>query len=292
MNLGTIRLRVLKRVPGLDPVLLDGFILDRYQAVLDRVNWRRQRVTATIQTVAPYATGTLSLTAGSDAVTLAGGAFTEDFDGRQLVLPDRDETYIFTYVGAAAGTLDRPFEGETETTGFQLAQSIYALPSDARIVQRARLLSQPRDLARRDPGALPNVFGTPQVWMLAADEASDPPVMRMRIHPIPDQVYSLDVDYDREAPAVAGSSASLLPWIRPAAVIAGATADALAAKAPPDYAGSDREGAKYEKYLADMVRTEALNRGAVPLRVASWISRPNLLRTIRNASPRSGPRLP
>src|SRR5215469_10671038 len=113
---GDIRHRVVKEVPGIDLLLIDGYLSDRYTSILDKLRWNRQKTQYVFQTTAPYSTGTLTLTNASNAVVLAGGTFTNAMSGLSLLVGGRNEPYTFTYTGATTGTLDRPFEGDTLST--------------------------------------------------------------------------------------------------------------------------------------------------------------------------------
>ena len=297
MTLGEIRLRVTQRVPGVNPQLIAGFIFDRYQAILDALRWSRQSVEVVIQTAAPYTTGTVTMTPGSASVVLAGGTFTAGMTGMQFRVEAESEPYGFAFATATTGTLDRPYDGDASGPGigYSLTQAIYALPAEVRILGAARLLDRSIPLEKTSKEQLDRsapqrpVQGTPRLWAPAADDTTDPPVMQIELYPVPDAVHSVVVSYTAEAPALAGSGASLLPWLRPSALVAGATSDAL--EVAKDYAGADRQQVKYLGYLADMVRTECLNRGPQRIRPSGWMTRQNLQRAMYSL-PRTGPRLP
>lgn len=296
MNYGQIRMRVVKEAPGVDFALIDGYLLDRYTSILDRLKWRRQDAEVVLVTVAPYTTGTLALTLGSAAVTLTGGTFTTGMTGRSFRVGGRDEWYEFSYVSATTATLDRVYEGATAAAAtYSIFQNIYPLPADCRVLNS---LTSPElgplgriaraELNASAPGR--PATGTPELYAPYMDNASDPPLMQIELYPIPDAVVSMVVSYTAEASAIAGTSTTIVPWLRPAALIAGATADALEHK--ENYTRSALQELKYEKYVLDMMRTEALNRGPQPVRLASWLTRHNLERAVRSAGNRTGPRLP
>jgi hypothetical protein len=293
---GELRYRVLKEAPGVDLALLDGYFLDRYTAILDRLKWSRLEVDWAFTTTAPYSSGTVTLTAGQTTVALAGGTFDASMTGRILRAGGSDESYEFTFATAASGQLDRPYAGDTGAYTYQLLQSVYALPRDARIVTDLRPLSVAADLTRTGKVDLDHAsptrpaIGTPCQWALAPDANTDPPVMQIELYPVPDAAYSFALSYAMEAPGILGSGTTLLPWLRPSALVAGATADAL--NHLENYAGGDRQELKYERYLGDMVRTECANRGPQRIRLASWLTRDNVQRAIRSSSNRTGPRLP
>lgn len=296
MTYGEIRGRVAREVPGCDLKLIDGYLQDRHTAILDRLNWKRLRVDYVIQTTAPYQTGLVTATAGSAAVTIAGGTFTAGMTGRVMRFESRTEPYEFTYVGAGSGTLDRPFEGSTGAYVFQLVQSVYSLPAEARIVESARLLDADRPLRRLSKSEMDmespsrGALGVPTVFAAAPDLVSDPPVLQIEFYPIPDAVYSIAIPYILEQTPPSATATSILPWLRPSALVAGAKSDAL--EHLKDYAGADRAQIKYEGYVADMVRGECFQRGAQPLKLARWMTKANLKQNFRNAGSSTGPRLP
>lgn len=288
---GQIRQRVVKECPGVDITLIDGYLTDRYTAILDKLRWSRQKTQYIFQTAAPYATGTLTLTNGLNTVALAGGTFTSAMNGQTLLVGGRSEPYTFTYVSGSTGTLDRPFDGASLSTyTFELVQSIYPLPSTTRAFESARLLDNDiqldfltraelnRSLASRpglaypvsSGGGVPFV-GCPEIVALAIDSNTTPPQMQIELVPAPDQVYSIAVDLVSEASTSTGtppaSSVTLLPWVRPACLTAFAVADSFAHL-------KDRDSSQYwraqaEGYLGDMTRTEIANAGPMQMSLGS-----------------------
>lgn len=112
---GEIRFRLTKAHPGIDPDLVDGWIDDRYAAILDALEWQRRRVMAVLQTTAPYATGTVTVAADSAAIALAGGTWAAGMTGRGFRVDGRSEIYTFTRTANTTGTLDRAYEGASDT---------------------------------------------------------------------------------------------------------------------------------------------------------------------------------
>jgi hypothetical protein len=64
---------------------------------------------------AKYSTGTVSVTNGSDLVSLTGGTWTNAMTNRHFSVAGRTESYPFTYLTATTGRLKRPYEGPTGT---------------------------------------------------------------------------------------------------------------------------------------------------------------------------------
>lgn len=284
---GQIRSRVVKECPGVDLTLVDGYLTDGYTSILDKLRWSRQKTQYVFQTVAPYSTGTLTLTLGSTAVVLAGGTFTSAMSGMQLLAAGRSEAYTFTYTGATTGTLDRPFDGPTLSTyTFNLVQSVFTLPSTARTFENAQLLDQniPLEIQTRSQlnQSLPSrplvgdlsspLIGCPLIVALAIDSTSNPPQMQIEVIPAPDKVYSIAVDMVSEASTSTGtvptSGTTLLPWVRPAALTAFAVADCFAHL--KDLPSSEYWKAKANTYLGDMARTEIANAGPMQMSMGSY----------------------
>lgn len=292
---GELRYRVITRVPGSNLDLVDGWLLDRYTQILDRLQWRRMDAEAVLVTVAPYTDGTLAVTNGSDIATLTGGTFTSDMTGRAIRIASRDEFYEFNFVDAGTVQLDRVYEGDTDAAAaYSVWQSVYPLPTDLRILKS---ISAPgwdmTRLSRAEINQSANTreaTGRPRTYSLYMDDSSDPPQPQIEVYPVPDDVYSLTISYTLEAPAIAGTGTSLLPWLRPSAIVAGATSDALAAA--KDFTGAQWELGKYEQYVGDMTRTESYSRGPQRIKLADWMTRHNVERALNSARNRTGPRLP
>jgi hypothetical protein len=146
MTYGQLKIRFVKAYPGVDLELIEGWIGDVYADILHELPWQRQNVTGVLQTLAPYATGTVACTTGSNAIQGAGTAWTPAMSGMQIrmtnpnAIPDSegdddggsdftdddivvaspdDDIYTFTYVGATSGTLDRPYEGTGAATAIE-----------------------------------------------------------------------------------------------------------------------------------------------------------------------------
>lgn len=84
-----------------------------------------------IQTVAEYSTGTVSVTNGSTTVTGSGTTFTSAMTGRKIRVSGDSEYYTVTYVGATSLTLDRNYEGTTDSgLSYSIFKDIYRVRGD------------------------------------------------------------------------------------------------------------------------------------------------------------------
>jgi hypothetical protein len=110
---GQIRLRLAKANPGVDLELIDGWIQDRYTEMLDALPWKRLEGEIVLQSPPSYQTGTLAAQQGSANITGSGTAWTAAMDGLTIRIANASEYYMFTYVSATAGTLDRAYEQPT-----------------------------------------------------------------------------------------------------------------------------------------------------------------------------------
>lgn len=266
-------MRLRRLLPGVDADLLDGWIADRYQRILDALAWKRRTIQTTLQTVAPYSTGTVSATAGSTTVTGSGTTWTATHTGIRLRFTGREEWYTFTRTGATAGTLDRPFEGTTGSgLSYTLYQPLLTLPSDCRIVAGDLLEMQTGapihpEPELRDTGAT----GPPQYYRAVMDSTGTPPQMRLELWPAPDAVRSIRIEYTAEDTAFAqgvdsSTSASMLPWVREGCLVAGVEDDGRTHMATLDPAhaavhlqAAGKAGLRYEAQLEDMKRTAMAN---------------------------------
>ena len=271
-TLGELRYRLNKLAPGVDPDLLDQWILDRHQEILDALPWQRLDAEGSIQTVDEYNTGTAAVTHGSNAVTGTGTTWTSAMTGRRIRFNSEDEYYTFTRTGNTTGTLDRNYEGEDDTDAtYRINYAICALSSAARIVTGVRSMSLPLDklsrgeLNAKDPGRA--AYGAPEYYVPYFDDSSDPPVQQVELYPCPDTEQGLLYTYVKEvAPSPSSPGTSILAWMRPAALIAGVMADIMRSERKIREAG-DYE-VRFAQLVAEMASTEARRIGPTRLEMA------------------------
>lgn len=285
-TLGEIRFRLSKLAPGVDLDLLDGWIQDRYTAALDYLPWQRLDADGVIQTVAEYTAGTISVTNGSTSITGSGTVWTTAMNGRLIRIAEQSEFYEFTRTGDTTGTLDRPYEGETASgLSYRIAQNLYVLPADLRLLHSVRSLSRNLPLSRKSPAELramaPSqaVHSPPLYYALAMDSLTDPPQPRLELYPIPTVVeaFAYRYTYDPVNPPTSGGS--MLPFIRPAILMAGVQADiAMMAK---DFGAADRYEAKFRALLAEAAGVDSDNTGPTRLRMPERYTRHRVKRWAR-----------
>lgn len=301
MTYGELRFRLTKLAPGVDPDLIEGWIDDRYMEILDRLSWTRLRVESVLQTVAPYATGTVSMTNGLNTVALAGGAWSSAMTGRAFRVDGQQEYYEFTRTGALAGTLDRVYEGETAAgLAYRIFQNIYPLPAALRILEEIRSFTLgPLDKFSKAQlnASVPSrpAYGVPRVWTPYMDDSSDPPQPQVELYPIPDAAIGLPFSYiaDKAALSAGAATATLLPWLRPAAMVAGCEASIL--RHLKEWIGARLAGEEFERQISLMLNNEAKMKGPTRIRMASRFTRHRLARSLGSAANsiyRSDPTLP
>jgi len=269
MTYGEIRYRLNKIVGGVDHDILDGYIQDRYKEILDRIPWARLESRSVLQTVAEYNTGTVTVTNGSTTILGSGTTWTTEMSGRMIRISSESEYYEFTRTSETAGTLDRPYEGETASAlAYQINASIYTLPSDLRILNGMSSFSLGDELVKKSLGELREMaprrdqYGSPQFYAIYPDQGSDPPLSQVELYPIPTNVESLPYEYTADQDAPSAASTSLLPWMRPAALIAG-----VRAELSDDLAVKQYWEARFTKLVADMVIDAARRAGPVPIKM-------------------------
>jgi hypothetical protein len=212
--------------------------------------------------------------------------------GRWIRISGQSEYYTFTYVSGTTGTLDRVYESDTETgLSYKISKSVYALPSDLRLLHSMRILTDPDDLDQSSQEELDETaparesYGTPDRYALYANDASTPPVAQVELYPIPDAVIGIPYWYSQDPTLFAATATSsfIAPWLSPDAIYSGVEADAL--RKEKDYAGYDRAEAAYNNHLTEMFHGEATRMGARPLKMAPAYTRHNRQRTTRYGWP-------
>lgn len=266
MTYGQIRFQITKAFPKVDPDLIEGWINQRYDEIMGELPWTRLHVQSVLQTVAPYATGTVLVTLGSAALVLTSGTWTALMSGRSFRIAGRSESYTFTRVTNTTGTLDRAYEGPTAATAaYSIFDNVYALPSDCRLLEDDAFVSQLGPMRRFSRGELDvsdplrQGTGTPQAWASRMDDSSTPPNMQVELYPVPNKAIGIPFTYVMDASPLTAASSILQVWIQSAALIEGTTAKIKAHLR--DYAGAQYHTATAKSALANMRTSEAQGMG-------------------------------
>ena len=279
MTVGKLKLRMLKQFPGLDLDVLEGFISDRYSEIIQELPWSRLNVSAILQTVAPYAAGTVAVGEGSSDITLTGGAWTPQMSNRFFRVGGRAEFYGFHYVDPTTGLLDRPYEGPSNlAAGYKVYQSIYPLPADVRILPEDGMSGELGPLTRTDWAELNVIsptrtgFGTPKWWAPRMDENTSPPGMQVELYPIPDRSYTIPYEYVGEVVEPGASTAAYQVWMGPTtALVEGVTGKILRTRG--DYTGAQLAMAEAARALKVMRANEAQRMGTAHMKMGSYYTR-------------------
>ncbi len=279
-TLGDLALRIIKKFPGTDLELVEGWIEQRYRDVLDRVPWPRQETRIVVGLPAEYNTGTIAATNGSNAVTITTGVFTPAMTGRVIRVPVEEVLYVFEYVDATTGLLDRGYEGVTGTgKTFRMNARILDLPANVRMITGVtRSDGQPlaswSKTEMRYRSARGKGVGEPIAYCPAVDGADNLP--RIEIYPLPEVYSSLEVEAVLEGSVDATvKSTPLTTWMNPSVIEDGVSANCAASKA--DWTSADRFEGAYERGVAAAINKAAERMGPVelrgevrPERVARW----------------------
>ncbi len=267
MTFGQLRFALSKFAPGVDPDLLDQWINARYEALWNFHHWLGRERDATLITVAPYSTGTVDLVNGSTSVAGSATTFTAGMTGRRIRIGGRSEWYTFTYVSAVSGTLDRPFEGDTDTgLAFEIFQNVYDLAADLEHLLPIRATHRPGQLSlwtqERLDGEAPSrpARGTPEIYAYAPTGANQDgtTLYRVELYPVPDAARGLPYKYRQRFARLTDTSTVLPDWISTACLMAGVQSDICGAA--KDYTGKATYQADHDRERASMLREEARRR--------------------------------
>lgn len=287
MTYGQIRFSLSQMFPGLSLDLLDGWIAAVYTEILDKIPWKRAEGQSIFQCPPSYAVGTITATQGSNVITGAGTAWTQQMSGLMIRVACQTEYYGFTYVSATSGTLDRPYEQlGAAALSYRIDQNIFSLPTACRIVRQVvPLHDRTKPLRMATPGELNRIaasrndYGTP-IWAAPTwDSNTNPPVMQLELLPIPSVPdstgailsFAVDYIYDQADLDADQTGFSMLPWVRPGAIIEGVSARVKRWKDNP--AGAMGHETKFKELVQDMKQVNALQRGPQTIRLAPHLRR-------------------
>lgn len=250
---GEIRAEVAALAPGRGNDLLTNWIQRSYREILDHRDWRGLHGDAILQTIATYTSGTVALVNGSTAVTGNGTTFTAGMSGRKFRAVNRDEWYAFTFVSATSGTLDRPYEGDTDSAAaYSIYQDRYTLPTQVKTVESMEGLNPDNlDWLRA------NVWcaDIPTRWANGndSDEATPPVLHSVELWPAPHLSMGIRYSYLVAVFEFDGlnTSDSPLPWVSTDAIVSGAL-----------YRAGVQDDSDFKNFLSNMNRVE--NNSSIP----------------------------
>lgn len=207
-------LEVLVEISGTD---IDTSLL-RYMNAAGRELWAsrmwdKRKKEVVLVTVAPYITGTVTVTNGSTTLTGSGTTFTSAMTGRKFALSAGGPFYRVTYVSATEMTLARAYQETTASAQtYTIFQDEYDVASDLNVLRSISALHT------TDRGHLGEVTeaeldarsyltrseGTPLLWAPCVETTAG--TYRIRLYPIPDAVYAFRVLYLKAWTALANDS--------------------------------------------------------------------------------------
>lgn len=158
-------------------------------------------------------------------------------------------------------------------------QSIYTMPADCRQVEMlvgdsGELEKMSRERLRATSTA--GTTGTPRVWAPAVDSTGN--LLQIEVYPVPDAAGSIPYSYFSEKTAPTSTSITLLPLLRPAALVEGVSANVL--RHMKDWNGALVFEKRFADLVATMIRGECRAKGGQQLRMASRFTRHRLARVI------------
>lgn len=287
---------------------IDGWLNTRYEKILSKTDWKGIEGNAIIQTQAAYqsAADSVTFTVGSATVAGSGTAWTSAITGQKIYRPGDTVTYTATYNGAAALTLDRPYEGNGSAapgTVFAAApyvfmQNIYRLPADCETVTDIMnpgdgLPMEGMTKAELDAAAGERThIDNPAIYAIYADtpEISPPVLHQVEFYPPPRYARGFPLIYRRTATGFDGVSTNLapLPFVTSDALLSGVRADI--ATHLKELGQAMKYESDFDKAIADMLRVEHQQRRAKPkLQMAPRFTRHRWARAQRGFNNNWGP---
>lgn len=264
---GEIRFQIARTFPGLDATVLDALIQQRYQEIIDQLPWSRMVSEATYNLQAPYATGLMTLTDGSTIVSGTGNW--TNFGTRALRITGKETFYAFTASGPTGGEILPAWSGTSGPAAYTLYDYRVVLPELARHIKAVRFLSHAAPLMRTSKERLDELvptrqdIGLPCYWFTGLDDHNR---LTVDLYPLPTEAVTIGVEYVAEQ-MVSSTAMTLLPFVRPAALIAGVLADLYRRMERPNLQLATVEEDRFRKLVGDMVMVESQRLGARLLKV-------------------------
>jgi len=287
---GQLRMILSTSAPGIPEDLLDSYLNNRYEQILEKAEWMGLNMHSVIRSIAAYSSGAdhATLTEGQSIVVGTGTSWIASQAGLRFYVPGDTAVYTVASVeGPLALTLDRTYEARgTDVAGtvyalssYVLMQNIYLLPTDVRTVVDVLSPITGLPMQRFSRAELAATSGTramigePQCYAVYDDSpegAVSPVLHRIEFYPPPSYARGFDLEYVHEAVGFDGGSTanSPFPWIGDSVLLYGCQADIsmhLARHAAPGEAASHRGDAKnyeakFQEGLASALRVEYQQR--------------------------------
>ncbi|GEM_PF-2899540 len=246
MTWGQLRFNLQTGAPGVSPDLLDGYLNERYEQLLEACKWKGIDYRTTVQTIAAYQSvaDKVTLTVGSINVTGVGTTWTQPAtNGMTFYVPGDTVVYTFTWLTSTSGTLDRPYEGNGidpagtsyPNRSYVFMQDVYALPADVgtiiEVINPVTGFTMPRmtdEELNRSSGTR-TLVQDPVTWAPYDDTNENITATvshQIRFYPPPLNARGIVVKYGHVVNGFDGSNtnASPLPFISNSALLSGCRA--------------------------------------------------------------------
>jgi hypothetical protein len=141
---------LISRFPRCSPNEASSEVFRAVKNLYQEHDWTFLIAESSIVTEAAYTTGTVGVTNGNPAIALTDGTWVVSWANRRIVIEGDPVPYGLTVTGAAAGTLDRNFSGETDTgLTYTIYRDIYTLPTDCDYTRAYYILDPARNCSIR-----------------------------------------------------------------------------------------------------------------------------------------------
>jgi hypothetical protein len=181
------------------------FVNNRYQDICMGTHWRWLKAAYDFNLDAPYDTGTISLTLGSESVVGVGTSWTaQNVQPKDVLLLQsiRQVYHVSERTSATALTLETQFASDENLSDadYVMGRNQYELPSSTDhlisfiIDSSAKMIPLGVQDFRRLQSVDPTRTGTPQYYSLVRRDTDDDSVY-VEVYPTPDRAYQCHIDY-------------------------------------------------------------------------------------------------
>jgi hypothetical protein len=210
--------------------------------------------------------------------------------GRKFRVDGRKEWYTFTRTAATTGTLDRVYEGDSDSElPYHIFQNVYELPAGCSFIQVLNNIRTGLPLHIKTRRELDDIsasrlsYGEPTLFMPSSDtpEASPPVLHRVELYPIPQFAAGYPYTYQSIPTDFTGQNTgdSPLPWVSDDAIAAFAKASIL--RHQKDGTGAQEEERQGMLFLSQISGNENDRVGPVQIRMQSRFTRHRARRWMR-----------
>lgn len=271
---------------GLIPFhVLNSAINGAYEKILAARRWRKLNVDSSLAVVGPVTAGTVALTQGSAAVTLTGATWDEAITGRKFRVVGQQVWYVFTWLTATTGELDRAFEDEDQAgASYQIFQGEYELPDDCNALLTVQDVRTGFKLTKRDSSWItannPSLvsMSDPTDWA-PTTSTTESDTKRVQFSPVPIRALTLQIRYKLIATGFALDGSNdmdgPLAWVSSLALEKYAKATIASEQLKDPVLARDLRS-EYDDAMLDMHREEMQEQSVVPMQIDPHYTRRSL----------------